>query len=80
MKLILKHPRFTIQLDLYHLSTLRHQPPPTVDHTAAIANLEAKIETLRDDFHRFMDLVSQQFDKCSKEFADIRNTFTAPRG
>ncbi|MCI60311.1 hypothetical protein A2U01_0081566, partial [Trifolium medium] len=58
-------------LDLYHLSTLRNQPPPQVDHTTAIADLERKIETLRDDFHRFMDLVIQQFDKCSKEFADI---------
>ncbi|MCI61706.1 hypothetical protein A2U01_0082963, partial [Trifolium medium] len=25
------------QLDLYHLSTLKNQPPPLVDHVAAIA-------------------------------------------
>ncbi|MCI21532.1 hypothetical protein A2U01_0042700, partial [Trifolium medium] len=68
------------ELDLYHLSTMKNQTPPQVDHTAAIADLERKIETLRNDFHRFMDLVIEQFDKCSKEFSDIRTTFTAPRG
>jgi hypothetical protein len=52
-----------------------HHSPPLVDHTTAIANLETKIETLRGDFNNFMDLVIQQFENCSAEFAAFKRAF-----
>jgi hypothetical protein len=55
-------------------------PPPPVDHSTALANLDAKIDTLRADFDRFLDLVIEQFDRSSAKFTSIQNALINLRG
>jgi hypothetical protein len=60
------------------LSTLLsppHHSPPLVDHTTAIANLETKLETLREDFTNFLNLVIQQSVIFSNELAAFKRAF-----
>jgi hypothetical protein len=49
--------------------------PPLVDHTNAIANLETKLETLREDFTNFMNLFIQQSENFSNELAAFKRAF-----
>ncbi|CAJ2667146.1 unnamed protein product [Trifolium pratense] len=59
-------------------------PPP--DYGAAIADIQYELETLRadlatlkGDFHRFMDLVIGQFDRCSDQIRAIQLPPAAPQ-
>ncbi|CAJ2668201.1 unnamed protein product [Trifolium pratense] len=54
-----------------HTAESTNQPPAPVDHTTAIADINAKIATLRSDLNTFLDLAIEQFDRCAKEFATI---------
>ncbi|MCI94191.1 hypothetical protein A2U01_0115489, partial [Trifolium medium] len=45
-----------------HTAESANQPPAPVDHTTAIADINATIATLRSDLNTFLDLAIEQFD------------------
>ncbi|CAJ2652102.1 unnamed protein product [Trifolium pratense] len=63
-----------------HPAESTNQPPAPVDHTAAIAEINATVATLRSDLNTFLDLTIGQFERCAKEFASIHDALKALRG